>query len=145
MAIKKQSWIKVQLFNRVLFFYSDLPLDQSPKRKFKTNEILKRKPSFRFNKTDTGDDDDTFERILQVTSHHETIMAYYYLDENNKVKVTEIFDVTDSDSPIVQTSHEKDINKNLEFDDDWDEATWTTSHALDDRMFVLFFFLNKDY
>lgn len=47
-----------------------------------------------------------------------------------KVKVTEIFDVTDSDSPIVQTSQERDINKNLEFDDDWEESTWTTHEHL---------------
>lgn len=46
------------------------------------------------------------------------------------MKVTEIFDVTDSDSPIVQTSQERDINKNLEFDDDWDESTWTTNELL---------------
>lgn len=116
----------------VFFFCSDLPISQSPKRKFATTKILQRKPSLTINRTDTGDDD-TFEHILQVTSHHETIMAYYYLDENNKVKVTEIFDVTESDSPLVQTTHEKEFNRNLEFDDDWDESTWTTAHALDDR------------
>ncbi|XP_008191795.1 patanin-like phospholipase domain-containing protein atgl-1 isoform X1 [Tribolium castaneum] len=114
---------------------SDLPLTQSPGRKFATTKILQRKPSLTINRTDTGDDD-TFEHILQVTSHHETIMAYYYLDENNKVKVTEIFDVTESDSPIVQSSHEKEFNKSLEFDDDWDESTWTTTHALDDQMYL---------
>lgn len=112
---------------------SDLPLSQSPARKFKTKEILQRKPSLTINRSDTVDDD-TFEHILQVTSQHETIMAYYYLDENNKVKVTEIFDVTDSDSPIVQTSHERDINKNLEFDDDWDESSWTVQQTIGDHM-----------
>ncbi|XP_063914547.1 patatin-like phospholipase domain-containing protein 2 isoform X1 [Zophobas morio] len=114
---------------------SDLPISQSPGRKFTSSKLLQRRPSLTINRTDTGEDD-TFEHILQVTSHHETIMAYYYLDENNKVKVTEIFDVTDSDSPIVQTSHEREFNKNLEFDDDWDESTWTTTHALDDRMYL---------
>lgn len=49
------------------------------------------------------------------------------------MKVTEIFDVTDSDSPIVQTSHERDINKNLEFDDDWDESSWTVQQTIGDR------------
>ncbi|CAH1106272.1 unnamed protein product [Psylliodes chrysocephalus] len=105
---------------------SDLPLNQSPVRKFNTKEILQRKPSFTINRTDTMDND-TFDHILHVTSQHDTIMAYYYLDENNKVKVTEIFDVTDSDSPIVQTSHERSANKNLEFDDDWPdhaESDW---------------------
>ncbi|XP_068908332.1 patatin-like phospholipase domain-containing protein 2 isoform X2 [Tenebrio molitor] len=114
---------------------SDLPISQSPKRKFATTKILQRKPSLTINRTDTGDED-TFEHILQVTSHHETIMAYYYLDENNKVKVTEIFDVTESDSPLVQTTHEKEFNRNLEFDDDWDESTWTTAHALDDHTYL---------
>lgn len=31
--------------------------------------------------------DDTFEHILNITSHHDAIMAYYYLDENNKVSI----------------------------------------------------------
>lgn len=111
---------------------SDLPLSQSPARKFKTKEILQRRPSLTISRSDTMDND-TFEHILQVTSQHETIMTYYYLDENNKVKVTEIFDVTDSDSPIVQTSHELDVNQNLEYDDDWDESTWT-QQTVNDHM-----------
>lgn len=37
-------------------------------------------------------DDDTFEHILQVTSQHETIMTYYYLDENNKVRFFQLFE-----------------------------------------------------
>lgn len=28
---------------------------------------------------------DTFDHILEVTSHHEAVYAYYYMDENNKV------------------------------------------------------------
>ncbi|XP_060531801.1 1-acylglycerol-3-phosphate O-acyltransferase Pnpla3 isoform X1 [Cylas formicarius] len=100
----------------------DLPLEQSPGRKFKTKQILQRRPSFSVKKTDTMDDD-TFDHILNVTSQHEAIMAYYYLDENNKVKVTEIFDVTDSDSPVIQTPHERDLNKHLEFDDNWMSST----------------------
>ncbi|KAF2905969.1 hypothetical protein ILUMI_00200 [Ignelater luminosus] len=111
----------------------DLPIDQSPGRKFKTKKVLSRQPSLIINRTDTGDED-TFEHILQVTSHHEAIMAYYYMDENNKVKVTEIFDVTDSDSAAVQTSHERELNKQLEFDDDWDESTWTTQQAIEQPM-----------
>lgn len=30
-------------------------------------------------------EDDTFEHILQETAHHDTVMAFYYMDENNKV------------------------------------------------------------
>lgn len=111
----------------------DLPLNESPVRKFNTKKILQRKPSLTVNRNETMDND-TFDHILQVTSHHETIMAYYYLDENNKVKVTEIFDVTDSDSPIVQTSEEISLNTNLEFDDDWTNQTdWLPNDQLDEN------------
>ncbi|KAI5732555.1 hypothetical protein M8J76_001666 [Diaphorina citri] len=41
------------------------------------------------------DDYDTFEHILEVTSHHDAVMAFYYTDENNAMNVTEIFDVTE--------------------------------------------------
>lgn len=30
---------------------------------------------------------DTFDHILEVTSHHEAVYAYYYMDENNKVRL----------------------------------------------------------
>lgn len=63
--------------------FSDL-VGESPARKFKTKEILQRRPSLIVSRSDTMDDD-TFEHILQVTSQHDTIMTYYYLDENNKV------------------------------------------------------------
>ncbi|KAF7267490.1 hypothetical protein GWI33_019288 [Rhynchophorus ferrugineus] len=109
----------------------DLPLEQSPERKFNTRQILQRKPSFTINKSDTMDDD-TFDHILQVTSHHEAIMAYYYLDENNKVKVTEIFDVTEDESPLLQTPCEKDVNTNLEFDDSWTDYNQVGELAQDD-------------
>ncbi|KAK7075006.1 Patatin-like phospholipase domain-containing protein 2 [Halocaridina rubra] len=38
--------------------------------------------------------DDAFDQILNVTTHQEALMAYYYLDDNNEVQVTEIFDMT---------------------------------------------------
>ncbi|XP_056640090.1 1-acylglycerol-3-phosphate O-acyltransferase Pnpla3-like isoform X2 [Diorhabda sublineata] len=111
----------------------DLPINESPVRKFNAKKILQRKPSLTINRTETMDND-TFDHILQVTSHHDTIMAYYYLDENNKVKVTEIFDVTDSDSPIVQTTEEINLNTNLEFDDDWTNQTdWLPNDQLDEN------------
>lgn len=34
-------------------------------------------------------EDDTFEHILQETAHHDTVMAFYYMDENNKVQFFE--------------------------------------------------------
>nr|XP_053627136.1 patanin-like phospholipase domain-containing protein atgl-1 isoform X9 [Cherax quadricarinatus] len=42
--------------------------------------------------------DDAFEQILDVTTHQEALMAYYYLDDNNEVQVTEIFDLTKDES-----------------------------------------------
>ncbi|XP_042226039.1 1-acylglycerol-3-phosphate O-acyltransferase Pnpla3-like isoform X1 [Homarus americanus] len=41
--------------------------------------------------------DDAFEQILDVTNRQEALMAYYYLDDNNEVQVTEIFDMTKDD------------------------------------------------
>lgn len=32
-------------------------------------------------------DVDSFDHVLQTTSHHEAVYAYYYLDENHKVRV----------------------------------------------------------
>lgn len=32
---------------------------------------------------------DTFDHILTVTSEHEAVYAYYYMDENNKVRERE--------------------------------------------------------
>lgn len=82
---------------------------------------LSRHPSVTVNYADHGTqmEDDTFEHILQETAHHDTVMAFYYMDENNKVKVTEIVDVTDADSSAVLSPEERENNMQLEFDDDW--------------------------
>ncbi|XP_073967223.1 uncharacterized protein [Choristoneura fumiferana] len=63
--------------------------------------------------------DDTFEHILNVTSSNDALLAYYYLDSDNKMKMTEIYDVTDADTEAVQSPTERDVNKQLEFDNDW--------------------------
>ncbi|XP_061511405.1 patatin-like phospholipase domain-containing protein 2 isoform X3 [Anopheles gambiae] len=63
---------------------------------------------------------DTFDHILQVSSHHDAMYAYYYMDEDNKVKVTEIFDMSESDNPALQTANELEVNQQLEFDTDWE-------------------------
>ncbi|CAK9825101.1 Patatin-like phospholipase domain-containing protein 2 [Anthophora retusa] len=73
--------------------------------------------------------DDTFDNILQVTSDQEAVMAYYYMDDNNKVQVTEIFDVTDSDSHAMLSIEEVENNANLQFDE-WDQPTWLSEHIL---------------
>ncbi|XP_020278983.1 patatin-like phospholipase domain-containing protein 2 isoform X2 [Pseudomyrmex gracilis] len=75
--------------------------------------------------------DDTFESILQATSDQEAVISYYYMDDNNKVQVTEIFDVTDTESHTMLSMDEVDTNKQLQFDD-WDEPTWLSQHTFND-------------
>ncbi|CAG0885278.1 unnamed protein product [Darwinula stevensoni] len=60
--------------------------------------------------------DDTFEQILEVTSHQDAVMAYYYLDSKNQVKVKEIFDVTDADTSAILAPEERVQNADLQFD-----------------------------
>ncbi|XP_034936262.1 1-acylglycerol-3-phosphate O-acyltransferase Pnpla3 isoform X2 [Chelonus insularis] len=72
--------------------------------------------------------DDTFENILQVTSDQEALMAYYYLNDNNTVKMKDIFDIKSSDyNEIFETT------KQLQFDEvSWDEPDWLNKHKLTD-------------
>lgn len=67
-------------------------------------------------------DYDTFDNVLQATSHHDSMYAYFYMDDNKKVKVTEIFDMTDDGSPALQTAQERELNQQLEFDNDWEST-----------------------
>lgn len=62
------------------------------------------------------------------------------MDDNNKVQVTEIFDVTDSESHTMLSVDEVDTNKRLQFDD-WDEPTWLSQHTFNDgKLFGFFHF-----
>ncbi|CAB3372133.1 Hypothetical predicted protein [Cloeon dipterum] len=79
--------------------------------------------------------EDTFEHILQVTAHNDALMAFYYLDENNKVKVTEIFDVTDADTAGLLDPDERNTNLNLEFDD----RDWLNGTSWDDTILLVRF------
>ncbi|CAH2062778.1 unnamed protein product, partial [Iphiclides podalirius] len=76
-------------------------------------------------------DGDTFEHILNVTSHNDALLAYYYLDSDNKMKMTEIYDVTDADTEAVQSPTERDVNKQLEFDNDWSSDLIVNEDDLD--------------
>ncbi|XP_044735220.1 1-acylglycerol-3-phosphate O-acyltransferase Pnpla3 isoform X4 [Chrysoperla carnea] len=97
------------------------------------NKVLSRSPSVVMNKVEIGEDD-TFDTILQVTAQHEAIMAYYYTDENNKVNWTEIYDMTNAECEALHSEHEKELNTQLEYDDDWnDNATWMSQNAIDDK------------
>ncbi|XP_014602624.1 PREDICTED: patatin-like phospholipase domain-containing protein 3 isoform X2 [Polistes canadensis] len=75
--------------------------------------------------------DDTFDNIAQVTADQDAVIAYYYMDENNKVQVTEIYDVTDTDSHGILSIDEVETNTKLQFDG-WDEPTWLSQHTLND-------------
>lgn len=83
------------------------------------------------NMSDLTTMDDTFENILQVTTDQEAVMSYYYMDEKNKVQVTEIFDVTDADSCAILSLDEVETNSKLQFDE-WDEPSWLSQHTLND-------------
>ncbi|XP_011175413.2 1-acylglycerol-3-phosphate O-acyltransferase Pnpla3 isoform X3 [Solenopsis invicta] len=90
-----------------------------------------RQSSCVINMSDFTSVNDTFENILQATSDQEAVIAYYYMDDNNKVQVTEIFDVTESESQTMLSIDEVDTNKKLQFDD-WDEPTWLSQHTFND-------------
>ncbi|XP_021708561.1 patatin-like phospholipase domain-containing protein 3 isoform X6 [Aedes aegypti] len=80
---------------------------------------------------DVHPDYDTFDHILEATSHHDAMYAYYYLDADNKVKVTEIFDMTDDGSPALQTVQEREVNQQLEYDNDWETRQPGTARSAD--------------
>ncbi|XP_059059486.1 uncharacterized protein LOC131852777 [Achroia grisella] len=87
------------------------------------------------------DDTDSFDHILNVTSQNDALLAYYYLDSDYKMKMTEIYDVTEADTDAVQSPTERAVNKQLEFDNDWsaelmgdnDDLNLDDDDALDDR------------
>jgi hypothetical protein len=47
--------------------------------------------------------EDPFDKILEATRNQEALMTFYYKDENDKVKMTEIFSVPDSTSTGLST------------------------------------------
>lgn len=84
-----------------------------------------RKSSCIINVSEFGSVDGTLENILQVTSDQETLMAYYYVNENKKIQVSDIFDVA-STSPgnIVSL-------KSGQYDEvSWDEPGWLARHTV---------------
>ncbi|XP_060800813.1 uncharacterized protein LOC106132167 [Amyelois transitella] len=78
-----------------------------------------------------NDESDTFDHILNVTTQHDALLAYYYLDSENKMKMTEIYDVTEDDTDAVQSPTERDVNKQLEFDNDWSAELLAQDDDLD--------------
>ncbi|XP_066973761.1 1-acylglycerol-3-phosphate O-acyltransferase Pnpla3-like isoform X1 [Macrobrachium rosenbergii] len=70
--------------------------------------------------------DDAFEQIMNVTTHQEALMAYYFLDDNNEVRVTEIFDMTDDDPTADSCGLEVDSDHRLTIPDT-NLSHWTMS------------------
>lgn len=54
--------------------------------------------------------DDTFENILEVTAHHEALMTFYYMDDNDKMKVTEIFEVTEAEAQKLSENKDSQVD-----------------------------------
>jgi len=52
---------------------------------------------------------DTIEQIQQVTESQEAVMSFFYTDQDNQVKVMEIFDVTETD-PSILVNDELGVN-----------------------------------
>ncbi|KAK6626382.1 hypothetical protein RUM43_006693 [Polyplax serrata] len=101
-----QETIKNQVINFTVDLEDDLSkLDDELSDPLKSigNKILSRRSSVIIHKTESNNEnvEETFDQILKVTSHHDAVMAFYYMDENNQVKVTEIFDVTKAESEAI--------------------------------------------
>lgn len=50
--------------------------------------------------------------------------------------MTEIYDVTDADTDAVQSPTERDVNKQLEFDNDWSEELIVQQGRVDYRLCI---------
>lgn len=68
--------------------------------------------------TPNSNDVDAFEHILEVTKYQEAVIAYYYLDNDNKMRMTQIFDLTNSASSSASALNEQNVDEQLESDSD---------------------------
>lgn len=76
--------IKIELFS----IYSPTPKNSSNPPSLKDYSSISNSIND-INAANTAQIDvDTFDHILQVTSQHEAVYAYYYMDDNNKVSFT---------------------------------------------------------
>lgn len=55
------------------------------------------------------------------------------MDDDNKVRMTEIFDVTDSESHAMLSIDEVDTNGKLEFDE-WDDPAYLSQRVNDGKL-----------
>lgn len=60
------------------------------------------------------DSDGSFDKMIEITRKNDAVMAYYYTDENNKVKFTELFKIKDDDlNKTNDNQNDKDIGDGL--------------------------------
>ena len=60
------------------------------------------------------------------------------MDENNKVQLTEIYDVTDTNKFADLSSSDVSSDRKLQFDE-WDEPTWLSQHTITDGMTIHYY------
>lgn len=73
----------------------NVPVKEHTDNSTTTNSEFNPAYSFELTTNPTQCEVDTFDHILQVTSHHEAVYAYYYMDDDNKVrqKLTEFIEI----------------------------------------------------
>ncbi|KAL0273132.1 UNVERIFIED_CONTAM: hypothetical protein PYX00_005879 [Menopon gallinae] len=97
--------------NQVINFTVDLEDELGDSVTSLGNKILSRRSSVVIHKSENENVEETFDQILKVTSHHDAVLAFYYLDEDNKVKVTEIFDVSKAESEAIFHESQEESEK----------------------------------
>lgn len=79
-----------------------------------------------------------------MTNEQTPFETVYYVEESNKIHVTELFDISDCEDSSLQTAAERELNQMLEFDiDDWGDADfggggdqgWDKDFNSDDDLF----------
>lgn len=68
-----------------------------------------------------------------MTNEQTPFETVYYIEESNKIHVTELFDISDCEDTSLQTAAERELNQMLEFDiDDWGDADFGGGGGDDD-------------
>ncbi|CAL1263795.1 unnamed protein product [Larinioides sclopetarius] len=65
--------------------------------------------------------DDSVGKVLDGPNT-EAVMSYCYVDEDKTVKITEIYNVTDADTSMVLSDEERNVNSQLQWENDWIES-----------------------
>ncbi|GBM20362.1 Patatin-like phospholipase domain-containing protein 2 [Araneus ventricosus] len=65
--------------------------------------------------------DDSVGKVLDGPNT-EAVMSYCYVDEDKTVKITEIYNVTDADTSMVLSDEERNVNSQLQWENEWIES-----------------------